>query len=38
MASKLEVSIFSIVAAAAAVSATLMITVATLGYADLVLA
>jgi CHRD domain len=38
MASKLEVSIFSIVAAAAAVSVTLMITVATLGYADLVLA
>jgi hypothetical protein len=38
MALKFEVSIFSIVLAVAAVSATLMITAATLGLADLVLA
>jgi hypothetical protein len=38
MALKLDVSIFSIVAALAAVSATLVITVASLEHADLVLA
>jgi hypothetical protein len=38
MTLKLEVSIFSIVAALAAISATLMITAATLGLTDLVIA